>query len=276
MGWRPKEEFHGDANRWTDAKSFIERGEAELPIIRERYRALDDRFARMENEFGSTRSALQAVTVRAEETQSVLTEFRDRAKRAEEIAYARARGDLEGRMQAAVDQADQTGYARAKSELDNLNRLEREHSAAATTAVTKKDSANNTTQAAQQVPDPVVEQWVTENPWFKVDQGMAGYATAKFQELRGARPGVSVRDHLDEVRADIVARFPDKFENPRRNAAAAVASPTAGHTTPKRKGPLPFDQWPADAKAGFNKFKKAMPDYKPEEYAAIYFAGDDS
>lgn len=273
MGWRPKEEFRGDQSRWTDAKSFIERGEAELPVLRERYRTLDDRFAKMQTASEAQNAQLQAVSKRAEEMHDVLVEFRERSKKAEEISYARARSDLEQRMAVAVDQADKAGYDRAKGELDRINDAERAARAPAVKPVV--ETKPEPEKPAPQTPDPVIEQWVSENPWFKVDQGMAGYATARFQQLRAERPGVGIRDHLDEVRADVLSRFPEKFENKKRTEAAAVAAPGAPDTAKRGKIPS-YENWPADAKEGYQKFKRMMPDYKPEEYAAIYFAGEQS
>jgi hypothetical protein len=273
MGWRPKDEFRGDQSRWTDAQTFIERGEAELPILRERYRTLDDRFARMENEVTPLRREVAETRASAEEMRTVLVDFRERSKRAEEVAYTRARSDLEQRMAIAVDQADKAGYDRAKGELDNLNRQERDNlrdNARAAAAPERKADPEKKPEPAAQTPDPVVVSWVSENPWFNVDPAMAGYATAQFQRMRAEKPGLTTRDHLDAVRADVVARFPEKFENTKRAAPGAVAAPT-GAVNAKRKGPPPFEQWPADAKAGFAKAKRWMPDYKPEEYAKIYF-----
>jgi hypothetical protein len=275
MGWRPKEEFRGDPDQWTDAKTFVERGEAALPVLRERYRALDDRFANMQTAFNSTRDELREVKATASELRQVLNEFRDRAGKAEQISYARARAELENRMSAAVEQADRDGYARAKGELDRINQMERDSAAPPKPAAVtepKKDAP----AATQQQADPVVTQWVEENPWFKIDQGMAAYATAVFQRLRNERPGVAVRDHLDQMRADVVARFPDKFENPRRNSPSAVNTNPAPPTALKKGVVPPYEQWPAEAKQGYLQAKRFMPDYKPEEYAKLYFTGGES
>ena len=39
MGWIPKDEYGGKPDNWRSAKDFIERGENEMPILRERLRA---------------------------------------------------------------------------------------------------------------------------------------------------------------------------------------------------------------------------------------------
>jgi len=282
MGWRPQEEFRGDPVRWTDAKTFIERGENELPVLRERYRTLDDRYGKLQTEQEATRKEVSEVRKSAKEMQETLLEFRERSKRAEEMAYSRARTDLESRMAVAVEQADANGYNRAKMELDRLNDAERQ-SMRVPEPPRREDPPQNRTDTAQnraetppgsQTVDPAVEQWVSENQWFTVNRGMAGYATAEFQTLREQRPGVPVRELLDEVRERVKTTWPAAFDNPRRKDPATVNQPS-GQTAPRRKGPPPFAQWPADAKAGYEKAKRWMPDYKQEEYASMYFAGDE-
>ena len=42
MGWTDKESYTGPAERWVDAKTFIERGETILPILKDRLRKQDD------------------------------------------------------------------------------------------------------------------------------------------------------------------------------------------------------------------------------------------
>lgn len=276
MGWRPQEEFRGDPSRWTDAKTFIDRGENELPVIRERYRTLDDRYAKLQTELASTRGEITEVRKSSKEMQETLVEFRERSKRAEELAYARARTELESRMAQAVEQADANGYNRAKMELDRLNDAERQAMREPTPPqrTEARVEPQSPAQPPQQTIDPAVEQWVSENQWFAVDQGMAGFATAKFQSLRSQRPGVPVRELLDEVREEVKATWPAKFENPRRAAPSSVTTPS-GQAVVKRKGPPPYAEWPADAKAGYQKAKRWMPDYKTEEYAAMYFAGEE-
>ena len=34
MGWRPQEEFRGEASKWVDAQTFVSSGENFLPILR--------------------------------------------------------------------------------------------------------------------------------------------------------------------------------------------------------------------------------------------------
>lgn len=47
MGWVDKEEFRGPEERWVPAKDFLERGEDNPRILKERYQKLDQRYAEL-------------------------------------------------------------------------------------------------------------------------------------------------------------------------------------------------------------------------------------
>lgn len=267
MGWRPKDEFRGDTSRWTDAQTFVERGETELPVLRERYRALDDRFAKLET---NTQESARQAEARHKETKAAFDEFREFSSRGEERAYARAKAELEARMQSAVQTADTAQFTTAKAELDALDR--------ARPNVTVKPAVNEAPVVVVP-PVPVIhpdaQQWINDNAWFNADPVMTQYALAVHNGMLRDQPGLSMRDNLAETKADVMARFPEKFENPRRAAAAAVAATNTGTPTAKQKGKYPdYASWPADAKAAYTKFKGQMPTYTTEEYAKIYF-GDE-
>ena len=259
MGWRPKEEFRGDPHRWTDAQSFIERGEAELPVLRERYRTLDDRFARSEGELRQTRDQVSEMT-------KVLNEFRDFSARAEQRAYSKARSELERQMEDAAAGADQAGYRRAKAEFDALEPPKPVAAVAETPP--KKEEA----PPAQRV-EPVVQSWVQENEWFNRDPILNAYATARHGQLLTEKPGLSLSENLAEVRREVIDRFPDKFGNPKRERPQVVATPAS--PPPRKQGGKTFEDLPVEARAAYERAKRWMPDYKKEEYLKTYFAGDD-
>lgn len=263
MGWRPKEEFRGDPVRWTDAESFIARGEAELPVLRERYRALDDRFARMETDL---KSRLDESASKHQETQVALKEFREFSYKAEERAYLRAKVELEAKMALAVETADQNQYRVTKAQLDTLEQNKPSPAPAA---------AAQAAQAQQAPPqDPVIKAWIAENEWFSRDQPMNAYAIAMHGALLKEKPGMTTAENLAEVKREITERFPEKFANKKRDAAQAVA--TSAAPADKKKAGKTVSDLPAEARAALAKFKKQMPDYKDEEYLKTYFAGDDS
>lgn len=269
MGWRPKDEFRGDPNRWTDATTFVDRGENELPVLRERYRALDDRFAKLETTTGET---AKEMTARLKAMSSTFDEFREFSKRGEERAYARAKAELEARMAAAVQTADTAQFTVAKNELDALDRS---RAALPPPAEKRNDPPPPVTVVPPQL-HPDAQAWIGDNHWFNRDPVMTNYAVALHTQLMQDRPGLSMKENLAEVKADIMSRFPEKFDNPRRSGAPAVAGSPNATPVKKSKGKYPdFADWPSDAKVAYTKFKAQMPKYTTEEYASIYFAEGD-
>ena len=50
QGWRPFSEFKGDPDDWVDAKAFLEKGERNAPMMRERNRKLASTVERQQQE----------------------------------------------------------------------------------------------------------------------------------------------------------------------------------------------------------------------------------
>ena len=88
---RRRKQFRGDPTRWVSAEEFIRRGEEELPIARERMRKADRMLEDTQKELRDSRA--------------VMEEMRERLKKADERAYAKARADLEEARTAAVQAA---------------------------------------------------------------------------------------------------------------------------------------------------------------------------
>jgi hypothetical protein len=110
QGWRPKEEFQGDPDRWTDAETFARRADEVLPILKKR-----DRILKQEND--TLKRDLKATD-------------RSRSMALEKRAYERALSDLEKRQAEAVE----NGRSRAgvKKATADIRALEREAGAPAT------------------------------------------------------------------------------------------------------------------------------------------------
>lgn len=101
QGWVPKEQFRGNPETWIDAKTFVERGDNIIPILKER----NEHLAR---EMKETKESVKE-----------LTQF---YKNAEERAYKRALQDIEQKKIAAVESADVDGYRAAEAEKTELEK----------------------------------------------------------------------------------------------------------------------------------------------------------
>ena len=58
QGWRPKDEYNGNPDRWVDAEAFVKRGEEELPVVRERNRHLESRVTELNQKLEQTASTI--------------------------------------------------------------------------------------------------------------------------------------------------------------------------------------------------------------------------
>lgn len=251
MGWRPKEDFARPPERWVDAKTFVERGMTELPVLRDRYRKLDGQFSGMTKELTETKKSLA-------EQALVLTELREMTKNAEDRAYIRAARELAAREREAVAAADTAAYDAVQRERADLE----QHKPRAVSA----PSVVSTTPAAPQAPPappPEVESWVQANPWFRSDPVLNGVAIAFDAEVKRDHPDWTVTEQLAEVKAMVVSRFPEKFDNPRRQAAPSVL--TSNNSPAPRRGKAVKDL-PKEYQDAFARFKRQMPDYTEAEY----------
>lgn len=252
MGWRPKEEFSRTPERWVDAKTFVERGMTELPVLRDRYRKLDGQFTGVTKELEATKTTLA-------EQGRVLVELREMTKNAEDRAYIRAARELAQRERDAVAAADTVAYDAIQRERQDLD----QHRPRATAeAPPVRAEAPPARQDPPQAP-PEVQQWIQENPWFTTDPTLNQVAIAFDAEVKREHPDWTVSEQLAEAKARVVARFPEKFGNPRRAAAATVL--TSNNSPPPKKGKAVKDL-PREFQEAFARFKRQMPDYTEAEY----------
>lgn len=225
MGWRPQEEFKGDATRWVDAETFVRRGEEVLPIVQAANRQLE--------------RALEKATGKIAEMEQTFREFGEHHTRTVKSQYERAMRDLEERQAYAAEAGDVEGVKALTREITDL------------TAQMSEPKAED----KKPKPDPKLEQAITafkaDNPWFETDAAMTGAAVAIADQL--VKEGVLDTDaQLAEVAKRIRAEFPHKFENPRRSAAAAVE----GASGQKRSAQKTYSDLPAEAKAACDRFVK--------------------
>ncbi len=246
MGWKPKEEFRGPEDRWTPADAYVARAETEHPVLLERYRVLDDKYAKLER-------ALEGSQSKISEQTAVLRELAEFSSKGEQRAYARAKRELEDKMKVAVAHADTDTYAATKAELDKLE-APRPIAAAQTEA---------RQQQQQPAIDPLVASWVRDNTWFDKDPEARAAATGICGDLQAR--GVPLGEALTKVREVIAKRFPEHFENPARSQAASVATPGAAPST-KPRNPRSYESLPPDAKKACDRFVKQIPGFTREQY----------
>lgn len=273
MGWKPQEEYRGPAAGWRDAEEFVRRGETELPVIRERYRATERKLAEVSGELK------QATTVIADLT--------DRFRTSDERAYKRAKADLVRERDAAIETGDKAAVHRVDAEIAEVER----------TAPKPPAAPQPQPPAQPNSVHPEVLSWDARNPWYRHNPDMAQEAQAIHMRLLEREPTLTLTENLDRVTDAMRGLYPDRVttarlnrplgqrtngapesdpepENPRRQEAAAVSGSSAPRG-PARPGARSFEAMPSDSKAAFTKYSKAMDGKgKPltkDEWAASYW-----
>lgn len=270
MGWRPQDEYNGPSGRWVDAKTFVEKGETELPILRERFRKLDDRLAATERELTSTRTTLTDAHSKIKEQSEVLVEMRDLTRNAEKRAYTKAQSEFAERERKAVAEADTASWDRIQFEKRQLEATQPPEPKA---APVREVAAPPPPPSVTPNEATTIAGWIAENPWYNADPEMNSIATGLHGTYKQQNPNESLPDNLARVRDRVVQLFPEKFGNPRRAAPSAVSSPTA--PAPRSKGKTVADL-PAEAKKALAKIKRDIPDYKDAEYLRLYYGDSDA
>jgi hypothetical protein len=219
-GWLPEDEWKGKKEKWVDASVFVDRL-LQGSSVSERYKQLDGRFADLERQNSATRDQLGKVTKTLEETTSILSEFREYNQNVAQRAYERAKAELEARHDRAVDDGDKAAAKKAVADLAKLEDEKPKPKPAAAAEPAKKPDEKPADQQQQQLSaqdKAVIDSWVKENDWYKPagTDRMTTMAVAAYHEIQQENPGWTIRQVLDQVRADVVEAFPKRFPNERK------------------------------------------------------------
>lgn len=239
MGWTPKADFRGDPDKWRPADEFVERGKNMLPLLRAQVKKQDRQIA---------------------ELTATTKQFAEFATKAEKRGYDNAMTALKAERAEAVASGDGEAFQRVDEKIEEL----KAEVAEKTKAAPKADDA----------PDPVFEDWKTRNKWVD-DPKMGAYGDVAAQYLRKTGETATGAEFLELVAKEVKAKFPDKFENPRRAAAPSVEG---GTPAARKGGGRSFADMPADARQacermarnGFSDDAKAAAEFKAQ-YTKQFF-----
>jgi hypothetical protein len=215
QGWRPKEEFSGPEEKWTDAQTFVEKGEKIAGILKSRVDRLESRLSAAESankEFGAyTKQQLD----------------RQKQESAQRIT------ELESQLAQAVTDGDGQAFTRLNNEISK-----------------ERDSIP---VEGQNQPDynKLSEDWLRDNQWYNLDPDLQIYADGLAERV--VQEGYQGKAYFNELTDRVKARFPEKFENPRKQGANNVDA--GGEIeTPDSKQAHTYENLPADAKAACDRF----------------------
>lgn len=234
MGWTPKEKFRGAADKWVDAATFVKIGEESLPVLRERLKKAEKTAA----DLGKS-----------------LSEFKKMSDENFEKGYAKAKQELEAKIEAAAEQGGKEAAATAKAATKELAALEGEKA--------RRDAKGDA--------DPVFDGWVGQNEWYN-DADMRLEAEAEAFKLRKRGDKSEGVDFLDKVKEQVKKRFPDKFGNPRRANGGQTERPSAGGEETANRGKKGWEHLPAEAKEAGERYVKQKIYKDKAAYAEAFWA----
>lgn len=188
QGWRPKEEWEGDPDKWRPAKEFVERGE------------LFGKIDTMGKELKETKKALR-----------MLQEHHTKVK---ETEYKRAVEELKTLQKKHLEDGNSDGYLEATELLTDLKAEQK-----------AREVAQELTPAQ---PDPRFTMWVDKNRWYAQDAQMREYADTMGMAYAQKHPGVDPEDVLKYVTSEVRERFKSRFENPKRSQPSPVEGASSG------------------------------------------------
>ncbi len=242
MGWRPQEEFSGDPKQFIDAKTFVERGEQFLPILKAQNKNLLSKVKQQDR---------------------VIAEVREYLTKVEQTAYDRAVRDLKARQIEAVETGDVQAFRQIDEQLNDLNKA----------AAAKKPEPSGDAETLQEA----LIEWRVENPWYNPEARdtetklMSDYADLVARKL-GAREtvGMEPREYLDAIAERVRERFPKAFAKP--GTAPAGKSPRAEAPTrgSGKPGGKTFADLPVDAQKQADRFVKMGVLKSRDDYVKSY------
>lgn len=227
LGWKPKDEFKGDASQWRDWQDFLNEDLSNAPQLKATVKLLKRR--------------LDQTDRRYKKLESTLDEAKDYFSKAEQRAYDRAVSDIKAKQRAAVALADEDAYEAADEELKQL----------------EKD-AKAGKPAAKPEADPemqrVYRKWKRDNDWYGVDEAMTVVADKIADKLiatgfDGRNDPEEFTEFMGEITARVKKEFPHKFELPKKRSAVEGVGETRA-----TRGQKTFDHLPAEAKAQCDRF----------------------
>lgn len=190
-GWVPKEEYHGDENKWVDADEFVRRG----PLFEK----------------------INVQSRELKEVKKALDQLKAHHATVEATAYKKAITDLKAEKREAFIDGDPDKIIELDDRIADLKEQE------------KIAAYNRTQEVAQTVEaqiNPEFTAWTNRNSWYTTNGPMRAYADRLGTELSSG--GMSPTDVLRKVEAQIKEEFPQKFRNANRDKTSSVEGTSKG------------------------------------------------
>lgn len=225
MGWAPKDEFKGGADKWVDAETFVKRGDEVLPILRKTNEGLRSELTSVRGEVNGLRTALA-------ESQEAINSFKEFHQEEVKERVKAARDKLKGELVAAKQAGDHAAEVELTDELGRLNAAE----AAPKPQVEKKTATTGGNF------DPVFQAWANENQWYGQDPIRTSLMQGVAIDLRTKGDTTTGRAFIDKCVSEV-----DKKLSPRPRDSKVASGGGGGGGTEASGGAGGFSDLPKEA-----------------------------
>lgn len=164
MGWVPQDQWKGDPEKWTDAETFVERGEHVLPILRANNRRLQNDLLTRDEKIGTLQQQLDA-------TKAIVQGLEKNFNESLDARLKEQRRQLKADLRTAVEDRDTDREFEVREQLDELTEAEK--------AAKLKQEENRKKLEGQKPTNPTntdpnlstdYNEWKRQNPWFGTDE----------------------------------------------------------------------------------------------------------
>lgn len=166
-GWRPKEEFNGDPDKWVDAGEFMRRA----PIFEK----------------------IDSMGRELRETKKALIEMRKHHEKVRETEYKRALEELKAQKRAAFEEGDTDKVLDIDDRISDIK--------------AEQQAFQAQQQQAVNQPDPRFMAWLDNNSWYAQDNVLRAEADKIGLLYANDNPGSSPEDVLRYVSKEIRAKY---------------------------------------------------------------------
>lgn len=216
LGWKPQDEFKGNAEDWVDADAFLAAREDNLAIAKRDSKRLSRENSELTRKLANAQKMI------------------DTLKGFEQKAYERALNDLKAQQKQAVRDGDEEAHDRISKELDELR-----------DSVTEAKGEKK--QVDQREYRKVFGEWLADNDWYAKDEVRRTYADSVIADLG---PLEDYAGTTEEWLGEIAERTAARFAKKEKAAADPKVNPVGGANGMRQPGAKgkSYTDMPADAK----------------------------